>query len=75
MASADFPCTTGGAREMNGGFSDAFVARLSATLIPLSQATYLGGSSSDAGTALAIHPTSMMIAFPTLPRVLDQEAL
>ena len=57
--STNFPGTTGGAQSANGGGpSDAFVARLNATLTALSQATYLGGNDSDIGLALAIHPTS-----------------
>ncbi len=65
-SSTNFPGTTGGAQPAVGGvvtpeglaFSDAFVARLNATLTTLNQATYLGGSASDAAYALAIHPTS-----------------
>ena len=56
--SADFPGTAGGAQPASGGATDAFVARLNATLTTLSQATYLGGSGGDDGFALAIHPTS-----------------
>ena len=41
-----------------GGSSDAFVARLSGTLITLLGSTYLGGSSTDNALALAIHPTT-----------------
>jgi hypothetical protein len=55
----NFPKTAGGAQPaFGGGASDAFVARLNANLTTLSQATYLGGSGSDDGRALAIHPTS-----------------
>jgi hypothetical protein len=60
--STNFPGTTGGAQAGHaadvGVGADAFVARLNATLTTLSQATYLGGSGSDAGADLAIHPTS-----------------
>jgi hypothetical protein len=56
--STNFPGTVGGAQVSNGGGSDAFVARLSATLTSLSQATYVGGSFRDTGYALAIHPTT-----------------
>ena len=57
-SSNDFPGTTGGAQPANGGGNDAFVARLNATLTTLNQATYLGGSFGDGGTAIAIHPTT-----------------
>ena len=54
--SPDFPGATGGAQEGNAGFSDAFVARLSADLTQILQSTYLGGSLGDKVLALAIHP-------------------
>jgi len=58
-SSTDFPGTAGGAQPAhNAGGSDAFVARLNATLTTLAQATYLGGSSFDQALAAAIHPTS-----------------
>ena len=56
--SADFPGTTGGAQEANGGSDDAFVARLSVALTTLVQATYLGGTDLDDARALVIYPTS-----------------
>ncbi|MGH6693632.1 MAG: SBBP repeat-containing protein, partial [Gammaproteobacteria bacterium] len=56
--SADFPNTTGGAQAAAGGNGDAFVARLNVGLTVLTQATYLGGSDSETGRGLAIHPTS-----------------
>ena len=56
--STNFPGTTGGAQPAYGGGGDAFVARLTSDLTVLDQATYLGGSSSEVGNALAIHPTS-----------------
>ena len=57
-ASTDFPGTAGGAQAASGGGTDAFVARLNATLTTLGRATYLGGSGSDEAYALTIHPTS-----------------
>lgn len=60
-SSTNFPHTAGGAQPTFGGgtfLGDGFVARLSSTLTSVSQATYLGGSSDDVATALAIHPTS-----------------
>jgi hypothetical protein len=54
--SANFPNTSGGAQASNGGSSDAFVARLNATLTSNPQSTYLGGSGYDEAPALAIGP-------------------
>jgi muconolactone delta-isomerase len=61
--STDFPKTTGGAQPYcntceSGGFliNDAFVARLNKDLTQILQSTYLGGSSVDTASALAIHP-------------------
>ena len=56
--STDLPGTGGGAQTAVGGSVDAFVARLSSDLTALDQATYLGGSTADYATALAIHPSS-----------------
>jgi len=58
--SKNFPKTTGGAQAKctdcaNYSF-DAFVARLNKELTQILQSTYLGGSSWDYATALAIHP-------------------
>ncbi len=53
--SVDFPGTSGGAQgTFGGGDYDAFAARLNPQLTTLNQATYLGGSDSDSGSALAI---------------------
>jgi uncharacterized repeat protein (TIGR02543 family) len=61
-SSTDFPKTTGGAQancnSCSSGREDAFVARFSADLTRLLQATYLGGSDYDWAKALAIHPTT-----------------
>src|SRR5262249_37569365 len=43
-ASVNFPGTDGGAQGSAGGFTDAFVVRLNASLTALEQATFLGGS-------------------------------
>ena len=56
--SANFPGTAGGAQPTSGGGQDAFVARLTSGLTSLAQATYLGGTSTDEVTALAISPTT-----------------
>jgi hypothetical protein len=53
--STNFPNTTGGAQaSYGGGDSDAFVARLNATLTSNPQSTYLGGSRLDEARSLAI---------------------
>jgi len=57
--SPNFPATTGRAQPAYAGVNnDAFVARLNSALTTLTQATYLGGSDTDVGTALAIHPAT-----------------
>ena len=53
-ASTDLPGTSGGAQPSFGGAYDGFVARLSGDLKTLIQSTYLGGSGTDAISALAI---------------------
>jgi hypothetical protein len=59
--SPDLPCTAtsttncaNGAQPVFGGSVDGFVARLSGDLKTLRQATYLGGSTNDSISALAI---------------------
>jgi hypothetical protein len=57
--SPNFPGVAGGMQTTyGGGFFDAFVARLTADLKTLTQATYLGTAGDDQVYALAIHPTS-----------------
>ncbi|MDY6904680.1 MAG: choice-of-anchor D domain-containing protein [Thermodesulfobacteriota bacterium] len=56
--SNDFPGITGGAQTGFAGDADFFVARLSADLTALSQATYLGGDRYDFQSGMAIHPVS-----------------
>lgn len=53
--SSGFP-GTGGAAQPTGSGSDSFVARLSADLRTLRQATYVAGIGSVSTTAIAIHP-------------------
>ncbi len=60
--SPSFPGTSGGAQPTLAGSKDAFVAELSADLSQLVQATYLGGSNDDSGTALAIAPAGTPMA-------------
>src|SRR3989454_799143 len=52
--STNFPGTTGGAQAASGGLSDAFVSKLTPDLKTLTQSTYLGGSGSDEGHAIAL---------------------
>jgi hypothetical protein len=52
--STNSPNTSGGAQASSGGGTDAFVARLNATLTSTLQSTYLGGSFDDEAYAVAI---------------------
>jgi hypothetical protein len=54
--STDFPSTGGGIQPASGGGFEGFVARLSADLATLGQATYLGGRGFDQARALAVSP-------------------
>ena len=60
--SANMPHTSGGAQPALAGVQDAFVARLSASLTALNQASYLGGSDADVAYGLAIAPTGDVYA-------------
>ena len=69
-ASSDFPGVGGGFQPTKPGaifIPAAFIARLSQSLTALTQATYFGGNSNTAATALAIHPANenVYIAGPT----------
>jgi hypothetical protein len=57
-SSADFNGRTGGARPTYADGGDAFVARYNAGLTSLLQATYFGGSMTDDGQSIAVHPTT-----------------
>ena len=53
--STDFPTTPGAFKpSSNGGYNDAFVAKLNPAGSRLAYATFLGGSDSDPGTAIAV---------------------
>ena len=52
--SANFPTTPGAFDTSLGGFRDAFVTKLNATGTSLVYSTYLGGSSDDGGTGIAV---------------------
>jgi len=53
--SPDLPVTPGVVQGKSGGQADAFVARLTADGAKLVYSTYLGGSQTDQGNALALH--------------------
>jgi len=78
--SADFPTTQGAFdTSFNGGFTDAFVTKLNAAGSALVYSTYLGGSSSDAGSGIAVDTTgkayvagqTSSVDFPTTPGAFD----
>lgn len=52
--SSDFPTTSGAMQRQFHGSSDAFVSKLNASGTALVYSTFLGGSSTDAGSAIAI---------------------
>ncbi|MBI2570868.1 MAG: hypothetical protein HYV63_28020 [Candidatus Schekmanbacteria bacterium] len=64
-ASTDFPASAGGAQPTAGGQSDGFVASLNLGLTSLSQATYLGGGSTDYVYAIAATGTDVFVAGTT----------
>ena len=72
-SAADFPGTAGGAQSVNGGIdpasannsTDAFVARLSADLTSLDQATYLGGNKQELVTGLALTASDVYVRWGT----------
>lgn len=57
-ASASLPGTAGAAQPAPAGLGDAFVARLSPSLTTLHRSTFLGGSFTDLGFAVRIHPVT-----------------
>jgi hypothetical protein len=56
--SIDFPVTPGAVQSALAGPSDAFVAQLNPTGSHLVYSTYLGGSTSDEGTGIAVDTVS-----------------
>ena len=52
--SADFPTTLGAYQTTYGGYDDAFVTKLNPTGTALVYSTYLGGTSYDTGTGIAV---------------------
>ncbi len=78
--SRDFPTTLGAfASGLNGYYGDTFVARLNPAGSALAYATFLGGSSHDSGSALALYEDGRIIVagetvsrnFPTTPGAFD----
>jgi len=55
--SPNLPTLTGAGDTTQVGV-EAFVSRISSTLVNFFQSTYIGGSGTDYGFAIAIHPTS-----------------
>jgi hypothetical protein len=52
--SSDFPTTTGAFQRTYGGAGDAFIVKLNSTGSSLVYSTYVGGSKSDTGNAIAL---------------------
>jgi hypothetical protein len=77
--SPEYPVTAGGFDQTLDGVADAFVTTLEAAGSGLVDSTFLGGSSSDVGTAVgladtgAIHVTGGTLSadFPTTPGAFD----
>jgi hypothetical protein len=65
--SVDFPITTGAFQRHLAGSSDAFVAKLDASGTHLLYATYVGGSSGDTATGLAVDGFGNAYASGALP--------
>ncbi|MBD3237569.1 MAG: hypothetical protein GF330_12755 [Candidatus Eisenbacteria bacterium] len=81
-ASTDFPVGSGAQDDtFNGGYYDAFLARLSAAGDSLLWGSYLGGEASDWGLALALTSDGLPIVgggaesadFPTTPGAFAEE--
>jgi hypothetical protein len=78
-SSSDFPTTPGAFDTTYNGSSDAFVAKLNAAGSALDYATFLGGSSGDAGSSIAVdgRGAAYMMGltasddFPTTPGAFD----
>ncbi len=78
--SANFPTTLGAFQTRKSGGADAFVAKLSAAGTQLVYGTYLGGSSSDGGTGVAVDAVgnayvtgyTSSLDFPTTPDAIQR---
>jgi hypothetical protein len=53
-ASTNFPTTSGALQTTSGGGTDAFISKVNAAGSSLVYSTYLGGSGTDAGNAIAL---------------------
>ena len=61
-AASDYPVTPGAFDTTNGGLNDAFLTRLDPSGTRLAYSTFIGGSQSDSGNALAMtSPESVMV--------------
>lgn len=82
-ASGSLPLTAGAYDITLGGTSDAFVSLFSADLKTLHRTTYIGGSGTESGFAIAVHPSNFEVYvggtttstdFPLTPSFVDQPA-
>jgi hypothetical protein len=79
-SSANFPTTPGAPQPTFGGTEDGFVAKLSPAGTALVYSTYLGGTGSEASSAIALDPTgaawvagqTRSADFPTTPGALQR---
>lgn len=76
--STNFPTTTGAFDTTANGGDDAYVTKLAASGTSLTYSTYLGGSSTDRGQAVAVDVSGTYVAgfansgdFPTTPGAFD----
>ena len=65
----NFPNMSNAAQSSNGGGTDAFVIKLNGSLTAVAQATYLGGSSSDHGNAIALHANDVFVTGTPIPAI------
>lgn len=80
--SNDFPTTSGAYSETLNGYTDVFVARINSSGTGLMYATYLGGSFSQRGHAIAVDDNANVYVtgytqshdFPTTPGAYDETA-
>jgi hypothetical protein len=78
--SSDFPTTAGAFDTSYNGGTDTFVVKMNATGIELTYATFLGGSTADYGTAVAVDQAGSAYVtgwtgssdFPTTAEAFDQ---
>lgn len=82
-SSSSLPSTASAYDTTLGGSSDAFVSLFSADLKTLIRTTYIGGSGTESGAAIAVHPSNFEVYvagtttstdFPLTPSFVDQPA-